>query len=175
MNIYFSQYCLKEASVMQMKKSVEQSVCAILLLHMLPRDAVLPGEEISKLIDASPTYFQKILRKLVNADLIRSVPGVKGGFQLNKKSEDISIYEIYLGIEGRQSLYSSSGTLGHLLQTNDGEDDCIIHDLMKEAEEAWKAVLKQETVASLSEKLKGEAFQLNIETLQTIIEEKIVV
>lgn len=71
---------------MQMKTGVEQSVYACFsLLNMLP-DKVLHSEVISEQIGASPTYFQKLLRKLVSADLITSVPGVKGGFKLKKGS-----------------------------------------------------------------------------------------
>lgn len=75
---------------MQMKTGVEQSVYAILILNMLPDKAVLPGEAISQQLGASPTYFQKLLRKLVSADLITSVPGVKGGFKLRK---NLKIFE----------------------------------------------------------------------------------
>lgn len=69
---------------MHMKTGVEQSVYALLLLTMLPDKAVLPGEAISQQLGASPTYFHKLLRKLVSSDLITSVPGVKGGFKLKK-------------------------------------------------------------------------------------------
>lgn len=41
-------------------------------------------EAISQQLGASPTYFHKLLRKLVSSDLITSVPGVKGGFKLKK-------------------------------------------------------------------------------------------
>src|SRR5690625_6960572 len=88
---------------MQMKTGVEQAVYAILLLHLLPERAVLPGEAISEQLGTSPTYFQKILRKLVRADLISSVPGAKGGFKLKKKAGDIREYDIYLAIEDRKS------------------------------------------------------------------------
>lgn len=71
---------------MHMKTGVEQCVYAIFLLSMLPDKAVLPGEAISQQLGTSPTYFQKLLRKLVSADLITSVPGVKGGFKLKKKN-----------------------------------------------------------------------------------------
>ena len=84
---------------MHMKTGVEQSVYAILLLNMLPDKAVLPGEAISQQLGTSPTYFQKLLRKLVSADLIASVPGVKGGFKLTKRPETICVYDIYLAIE----------------------------------------------------------------------------
>ncbi|WP_342504881.1 Rrf2 family transcriptional regulator [Sporosarcina sp. FSL K6-2383] len=134
---------------MQMKTGVEQSVYAILILNMLPDRAVLPGEVISQQLGTSPTYFQKLLRKLVSADLITSVAGVKGGFKLKKKPEEIRVYDVYLAIEGQQSLYSPSGILDDMLELEKEEECCLLTDLMDEAESTWKTVLKRETIASL--------------------------
>ena len=160
---------------MQMKTGVEQSVYAILLLNMLPDKAVLPGEVISQQLGTSPTYFQKLLRKLVRADLISSVPGVKGGFKLNKKPEDIQVYDIYLAIEGQQSLYSPSGILDDMLDLEKENRCCLLTDLMEEAESAWKSVLKRETIASLSKEIHTDRFQVEVESLQELIHEKMVI
>jgi Rrf2 family protein len=156
-----------------MKTGVEQSVYAILILNMLPDKAVLPGEAISQQLGASPTYFQKLLRKLVSADLITSVPGVKGGFKLRKKLEDIRIYDIYLAIEGQQSLYSSSGVLHDMLDLEEENRCCLLTDLMEEAESAWKSVLKRETIASLYEEIK-DGYEQKVQELQEWIKEKMV-
>jgi Rrf2 family protein len=159
---------------MQMKTGVEQSVYAILLLNMLPDKAVLPGEAISQQLGTSPTYFQKLLRKLVCADLITSVPGVKGGFRLKKKLEEIRIYDIYLAIEGQQSLYSSSGILDDMLDLEKEERCCLLTNLMEEAESAWKSVLKRETIASLSDEIHTDRFKTKVESLQVWMKEKMV-
>lgn len=159
---------------MQMKTGVEQSVYAILMLNMLPDRAVLPGEAISQQLGTSPTYFQKLLRKLVSADLITSVSGVKGGFKLKKKPEEIRIYDIYLAIEGQQSLYSASGILDDMLDLEKEDTGCLLTELMEEAESVWKSVLKRETIASLSDGIQTERYQEKVESLQELIREKMV-
>lgn len=159
---------------MHMKTGVEQSVYAILLLNMLPDKAVLPCEAISEQLNVSPTYFQKLLRKLVSADLIASVPGVKGGFKLKKKPEEICVYDIYLAIEGRQSLYSPSGILGDMLELEQEDACCLLTDLMDEAENAWKSVMKRETIATLAEKMKEQRFLSQTEALKQWLQQKIV-
>ena len=156
---------------MQMKTGVEQSVYAILILNMLPDKAVLPGEAISQQLGASPTYFQKLLRKLVSADLITSVAGVKGGFKLSRKPESIRIYDIYLAIEGQQSLYSASGVLHDMLDLE--EAGCLLTNLMEEAESSWKTVLKRETIETLYEEING-SFPSKVQLLQELIKEKMV-
>lgn len=159
---------------MHMKPGVEQSVYAILLLNMLPERAVLPGEAISQQLGTSPTYFQKLLRKLVSAGLITSVPGVKGGFKLNKKPEDINVFDIYVAIEGKQALYSSSGVLGDLLELEEPERCCLLTDLMLEAESAWRSRMEQETIAVLSEKMKEQQFQEKTKKLADWLSQKLV-
>lgn len=160
---------------MQMKTGVEQSVYAVLLLNMLPEKAVLHSEVISEQLGASPTYFQKLLRQLVSADIIKSVPGVKGGFKLNKAPEDIRVYDIYVAIEGQQSLYSPSGILDDMLELEKDDRCCVLEELMDEAETSWKKVLKRETIASLSEDIGSRRFTENIIDLKKWVEEKMVV
>lgn len=160
---------------MQMKTGVEQSVYAVFLLNMLPERAVLHSEVISAQLGASPTYMQKLLRKLVNADIITSVTGVKGGFKLNKDPEAIRVYDIYVAIEGQQSLYSSSGIMDGMLELEKADRCCILGELMEEAEASWKRVLKKETIASLTEEIQSQRFAGNTAELQNWINEKMVV
>ncbi|GAB6989666.1 RrF2 family transcriptional regulator [Paenibacillus pini] len=160
---------------MHMKTGVEQSVYAIFLLNLLPDKAVLPGEAISQQLGTSATYFQKLLRKLVSADLITSVPGVKGGFKLKKKPNEIRIYDIYIAIEGQQTLYSSSGILNDMLELKETDQCCLLTELMEEAESSWKSVLKRETVASIYDDIHKERFKTKMESLQIWIKEKMVV
>lgn len=164
----------REVIGVHMKTGVEQAVYAILLLNMLPDKAVLPGEAISQQLGTSPTYFQKLLRKLVSAGLITSVPGVKGGFKLVKKPEDICVFDVYSAIEGKQSLYLPSGVLGDLLALEEQERCCLLTDLMGEAETAWRNVMQRETIASLSIKMNEERFQAKTAALQEWLKEKMV-
>ncbi|WP_338782172.1 Rrf2 family transcriptional regulator [Metabacillus sp. FJAT-52054] len=159
---------------MQMKTGVEQAVYAILILTFLPGKAVLPGEVISSQLGGSPTYFQKLLRKLVSADLIASVPGKKGGFRLNRKPEDIPIYDVYLAIEGKQSLYSSTGIFHDMLNIKEKEID-LLSNLMGEAESSWKSILNRETIGSLNEEIHKKCPKESIEILRAAIHEKMVV
>ena len=157
---------------MHMKTGVEQSIYAVILLNMLPDKAVLSGEAISQKLGASPTYFQKLLRELVRADLITSMPGVKGGFKLKKRPEDICVYDIYLAMEGQQPLYTSSGILEDMLYLGVEERCCLLDELMEKAESAWKSELKRETIASLTNQLNANRFKAKVEPVQEWLKEK---
>lgn len=164
----------KELMSVQMKTGVEQAVYAIMILSMLPDKAVLPGEAISEQLKTSPTYSQKLLRRLVSENLIASVPGAKGGFKLQKNPEEIRIYDIYLAVEGHQSLYSSSGILDDLLELEEERCSCLLTDLMDEAESEWKKVLKRQTIADLRADIHAERFKEKLVTVQQLIEERMV-
>ena len=158
---------------MKMKTGVEQSAYSIFILSLLPEAAVLPGEAISHLLGVSPTYLQKLLRKLVHSELIVSVPGVKGGFRLEKSIADIQIYDLYLAVEGQQSLYSSQGLLNEMLALDEKAPACPLVDLMSRAEASWQSVLKSETIASLYAEMEKE-FQPKVQALQKAVGEKMV-
>lgn len=156
-----------------MKTGVEQAVYAILIISLLPDKAVLPGEAISQQLKTSPTYSQKLLRRLVNENIIASVPGAKGGFKLQKRPEEIRIYDIYLAVEGQQSLYASSGILDDLLGHEEA-CDCLLSELMEEAESAWKTVLKRQTIFDLLNEIEEGKYREKLHILKQVIEEKMV-
>ncbi|MGP6173401.1 Rrf2 family transcriptional regulator [Corynebacterium sp. A21] len=161
MDIYYPRYIgmvrvdsfPERMSSMQMRTGVEQAVYALLILSLLPERAVLSGEALSSRLGASPTYFQKLLRKLVQAGLLTSIPGAKGGFRLCNPPSEIQIYDVYMAIEGRQSLYSSNGLFDGLVTHDEEPGHCKLTRLMNEAESAWRHALQQETVDSLKKQI----------------------
>lgn len=160
---------------MQMKTGVEQSVYAVMILSMLKDKELLQGEQLSECIGASPTYFQKLLRKLVSTNIVTSTQGVKGGFKLNKRPEEITVYDIYLAIEGQQSLYSPSGIFGEMMHLDNKNKGCLLDEMMMEAEESWKNILKSETIASLHNRAKEAQFIISFEKLKTWVDDNKVI
>ncbi|MFF0825749.1 Rrf2 family transcriptional regulator [Brevibacillus sp. NPDC003359] len=137
---------------MNMKGGVEQAVYALLVLTRLPRHAMLSGEALSQQLRVSPTYLQKLMRKLVQAGIVSSVPGAKGGFRLQASPDDITIHDVFSAIEGVKSLYRSTGIFEGMLLSNEN-NACLLSDVMEEAEHAWQTVLKRQSIASLHREL----------------------
>ena len=54
------------------------------------------------------------------------MPGVKGGFKLKKRPEEICVYDIYLAIEGQQPLYTPSGILEDMLDLGVEEESLLV-------------------------------------------------
>ncbi|GGE54979.1 RrF2 family transcriptional regulator [Priestia taiwanensis] len=159
---------------MKMTAGVEQAVYALLLLNRLPKHAMVSGESLSKQLQVSPTYLQKLMRKLVQAGLVSSVSGVKGGFQLLVNAKDIRIYDVYIAVEGVESLYRSNGifhTIFHLKENT----TCLLSDVMREAEDAWQSILKGTTIASLHEALNNNASYEELMKVDAFLREKMVI
>lgn len=131
-----------------MKSGFEQAVYAILLLYRCPDDLAMPIERLSSAMNVSPSYLQKLMRKLVQYDLIVSVPGAKGGFRLNPKCRDITLYDIYVAMEGRQPMFSPNGVFQRAFSVGK-EHECILAKAMSEAENRWIEKLKAQTIAGL--------------------------
>ena len=71
----------------------------------------LTNELLSSYLELSPSYTKKITRKLVSGGIITSSHGVGGGFTLAKKPREITLLDVVQSIEGKGSLFTSSGLL----------------------------------------------------------------
>jgi Rrf2 family protein len=102
--------------------------------YMIKHD-VTDNLSLQKLADhfkISPTYLSKILTQLVKAGLIQSASGVKGGYVLRKKKEDISFMDVIRATEGTGALFECE------MQE---EENCRIHKVMAEAENVMETYL----------------------------------
>ena len=59
-----------------------------------------------------------------------------------------------------------------MLDLEEEDQCCLLTDLMDEAEDAWKTVLKRQTIASLSDEIQADRFQEQVTALQELIREK---
>lgn len=85
---------------------VRLSEATSIALHGMAAIAKMDGQSINvrnlaKKIGASEHHLHKVMRKLVEAGLVLSDRGPKGGFLLAKKPAEISLLDIYQSMEGK--------------------------------------------------------------------------
>ena len=90
--------------MLKITKSVEYALIAINYMEGHKKDAILSAKKISNACVIPPELLAKILQKLSSIDMMNSIKGPKGGYQLNDKINDINIYDLIEVIDGPVSL-----------------------------------------------------------------------
>jgi Rrf2 family protein len=90
----------RRSSLMNVGRRVDYAVRALSYLAAQPAERVVSRTEIQDRQCIPPHYLSKILRKLVTAGYLVSVPGARGGFRLSAAAERINMRDVYECIEG---------------------------------------------------------------------------
>jgi len=85
--------------MLQIKRETDYAIRCIYYLAGRENDVIMV-DEISREMKIPKSFLAKILQKLSKADIVGSNVGVKGGFYLSKRPDQISLYDIITIIEG---------------------------------------------------------------------------
>ena len=94
---------------MIVNRCVEQGIYVVLILSLQKDHEPLKSTQLSTIISVSDSYLKKILRKLVLANIVVSTTGKDGGFQLARSIEEITVYDIYAALEGKECELKMTG------------------------------------------------------------------
>jgi Rrf2 family protein len=87
-----------------MSKVVTMSEAASLAIHAIvliaSSDKQVNVNKIATATAASKNHLAKVMQRLVKSNLVSSTRGPAGGFVLRKSATEISLYDIYLSVEG---------------------------------------------------------------------------
>src|ERR1035438_1001565 len=113
---------------------------ALRALAALPEDGSFRlAKDLASELELPGPYLAKILQGLVQADILESVRGPKGGFRLTRASHRITVGEVVTAMEGPEALEGC--IMG--FPTCGGDCPCPLHD-------AWSAV-KTQIITSMTE------------------------
>ena len=85
--------------MLQIKRETDYAIRCIYYLAGKENEVIMV-DEISSRMKIPRSFLAKILQKLSKADIVRSYVGVRGGFYLSRKPEEISLYDIIIATEG---------------------------------------------------------------------------
>ena len=109
-------------------------------------------KEISKEIDSPQAFTAKILQALVRHQIINSIKGAYGGFEIDKKDiSSIKLSQIVNAIDG-DKIYKGCG-LG--LHTCDENHPCPVHDKFKVVRSELKDMLENTNLEQLALDIKS--------------------
>ncbi|MBI4906580.1 MAG: Rrf2 family transcriptional regulator [Acidobacteria bacterium] len=127
----------------------EHALRALVELATLPAGGPLLGWELARRADVPANYLSKILWALGNAGIVDASRGIKGGYRLRRKPEDIHLIDVVDVIDGRTSNTRCllSGARG-CSEAN----PCVAHESCREARTAVRSFLANTTIKHLVER-----------------------
>ena len=133
-------------------KACEYAIRATIYIAMQSSQNLRVGlKDISKEIDSPEPFTAKILQQLSKNNIIESIKGPHGGFQIDKNDmSKIKLSQIVLALDG-DSIYKGCG-LG--FKECSEKQPCPVHDKFKIIRDELKDMLENTTVLELSLGLK---------------------
>lgn len=153
---------------------VEYSLHCLLYMINIPEGKAVGIKDLAEFQGVSETYLSKAFTKLKRSGIVKSSPGVNGGYELFRAPEDISFWDVIEAIEGTEPIFQCAEIRQKeiLLDKSNLPDThtkcpCLIKSVMTEAEDQMKQFLKQKTLKWLKdqvdEKLPEEHTKATIE------------
>ncbi|WP_154837101.1 RrF2 family transcriptional regulator [Staphylococcus sp. Marseille-Q1834] len=140
---------------MKLSKGWEQAIYVLLILNHLPQHHVLTSTTLSERLNVSDSYLKKIIKSLAKEGLVHSAPGKNGGFSLNKPLSEITFYDVFLAIEGRDKIFSSQHLLKSFLGENEGQkaELCVVSHALNNIEETLISTLSSITLKDVNQSI----------------------
>jgi Rrf2 family protein len=128
------------------------------LLWLIGKDeAPMSSRDLAELQGISPAFLAKTFAKLEKAGIVRATEGVRGGYVLAHRPEDISVLAVVDAIEGRKPLFDCQEIRGRCAVFGDGPPGwatagtCSIHAVMLRAEKAMRHELAAQSLADIAQ------------------------
>ncbi len=146
--------------IVQMSTGVEYALHSLFYMAELPTGQVVGVKKLAALHGASETYLSKIFTKLRKGGIVRSVPGVNGGYELARETEAISFWDVTVAVEGPSYMFQCA----EIRQKNilfdeehikeDAKCPCLIKVVMMDAEDQMRDYLKKKSLKWLQTEVK---------------------
>jgi Rrf2 family protein len=137
---------------MKLSDGVEWGVHACTILAVIPPPGALPAAKLAEYHGVPAAYMAKHLQALARAGILETVKGPRGGYRLAKAPNDISVLDIVEAIEGDEPAFRCSEIRRRgpaALPARHYSATCAINSAFLDADEAWRAELRNVSVGQL--------------------------
>ncbi len=125
-------------------RKADYAIRSVLFLSK-ERGRVISATEISRSMLIPRVFLAKILQQLTRKGIVKSVPGVRGGFRLAKSPAEINLLEVIEAIQGP----SASNTCAIDERVCSLSDKCIVHPVWVALRKDIEKRLREENFAKL--------------------------
>jgi len=127
----------------------------------IPEHKTIGIKQIAELNKLTETYLSKIFAKLRKAGIVRSITGVKGGYELARQAEDISFWDIIEAIESPSFFFQCAEIRKKNIFVDDpsvftAKCPCLIKVVIHEAEELFRDKLRTKSLRWLYDQVNND-------------------
>ena len=127
---------------MKLNQATDYAFRMVLHMSMMPEGFKITGSELAGAEMIPERFLLKIMRMLIQAEIMQSFRGVEGGFALKKNPKDINLLDVIRAVEGEASCNKSC--MGH----------CAVNEAMATIQDELASHLREVNFADLAEREK---------------------
>lgn len=138
---------------MKFSVGVEYALHCLLYMVNLEEGKSIGIRDLATFQGISESYLSKVYARLSKSGIIKSVPGVKGGYALARSADKITFWDVVEAVEGSEPFFQCAEIRKNniLLDKNNLPDThtkcpCLIKVVMLEAENEMKKYLNNKTL-----------------------------
>jgi Rrf2 family protein len=123
--------------------------CVVLTAADRPVSAL----RLAQLHDVSATYLAKQLQALSRAGLVRAAQGQAGGYVLTRSASEVTVLDVVEAVDGARPAFvcTEIRQRGPMATPREAcTEPCAISRAMSAADEAWRAALRDVSIADLA-------------------------
>ena len=130
---------------MKITRACDYAMRALIYMADKPSGTIFMRSDLSRLSQVPDSFLGKILQGLVKANILVSVRGKKGGFRFEKKSADVSMFDVINAVEGDLRITECLSNTDFCGQTT----SCNLHRMWRLIQDTLTSRLKQTTLKDL--------------------------
>ncbi|MBT2530759.1 Rrf2 family transcriptional regulator [Arthrobacter sp. ISL-48] len=156
---------------MKMGQGVEWALHSCVNMSWTPVGEAVSSVRLAAFYKLPAAYLNKQLQALVRAGILASVSGPRGGFQLARRADRISVLDVVLAIEGKDDAFRCGGILKDApdgAMEADYARSCLISQTMRHAEVTWRTELSRQTIAGIAQSIERRFPDAREETVRQL-------
>jgi Rrf2 family protein len=138
---------------MRLSDGVEWGVHACSLLAVLPPEGALPASKLAEFHGVPAAYLAKHLQALARAGVLETVKGPRGGYRLARPAAEITLLDVVEAIDGDEPAFRCTEVRRRgpaAAPAREYAPLCGINRAFRDADAAWRDVLRGATIADMA-------------------------
>ncbi|UTW12786.1 RrF2 family transcriptional regulator [Marinobacterium rhizophilum] len=133
--------------------------CLTLLVDNKGDSREASARALAELQGVPPELLAKVFTKLAKANLVVATEGVRGGFQLARPAEEITVLDVVQAIDGQKDIFECRQIRERCALFSDSPPDwstagtCTIHSVMLTAQKRMEEALAQQTILDIARRV----------------------